>query len=175
MKKSAAATGATAAAFSGVASAARASDTTPTGPPAGAAPGSTAHDGHVHGPVPGQEPTSDAVSLVESKAMDTRFCLNCKQTGHSLVRCGVTARDYKQLPCALCYGQHWERSCWGPVGMRAAWTVKRDNFFYRADNASRHQRDGGNRGQPGQQQGSGSNGGNTGGDGAGAAPPAGGN
>eukprot|EP00961_Rhodomonas_salina_P299917 3939334-Rhodomonas_salina.1 len=52
----------------------------PTGVPA---------DCHVHGPIAGQEPTSDAVSLVESKAMDTRFCLNCKQHGHALVRCGV--------------------------------------------------------------------------------------
>eukprot|EP00961_Rhodomonas_salina_P004809 65399-Rhodomonas_salina.1 len=85
-------------------------------------------------------------------------------------------RDFKLLPCALCYGQHWERSCWGPAGMRTAWTVKRDNFFYSADNTSRNQRDGSGRGHGGQAQAGGGGGSSANGDsGAPAASAGGGN
>eukprot|EP00961_Rhodomonas_salina_P246537 3331178-Rhodomonas_salina.1 len=71
--------------------------------------------------------------------MDTRSCLNCAQAGHSLIRCPTLARDFVLLPCALCCGQHWERSCWGPRSMRGQWAVKRENFFKRADHAVRNQ------------------------------------
>eukprot|EP00961_Rhodomonas_salina_P085739 1151542-Rhodomonas_salina.1 len=100
MKKSAAALATPVAQTPSAANGSRFNDQTSAAPPSGAALGSVAPDGHVHGPVPGQEPTADAVSLVEGKAMDTRHCLNCKQSGHALVRCGVATRDYKLLPCA---------------------------------------------------------------------------
>eukprot|EP00961_Rhodomonas_salina_P166665 2246061-Rhodomonas_salina.1 len=48
----------------------------------GPAAGQDAPDWHVHGPHPGQEPSREAVALVESKAMDTCSCLNCAQAGH---------------------------------------------------------------------------------------------
>eukprot|EP00961_Rhodomonas_salina_P028995 391117-Rhodomonas_salina.1 len=138
-------------------------------------PGSSATDGHVHGPEPGHEPTPDAVALVENKAMDSRTCLNCKQSGHALVCCVAPTRDFLQLPCALCYGLHWERLCLGPVGMRSAWTVKRNNFFYQADNAYRNQRDSVPLGHSRQPQGGGGTGGGGRWDAAPAPRPSGGN
>lgn len=111
------------------------------GTSSGAATGPTpaGGDGHLHGPVPGQEPSAEAVQLVEMRAMDSACCLNCKQAGHCLLRCPVTTRDFLQLPCAMCYGAHWESGCWGPAHARSLWGIRRTHIFRRADNAVKNQ------------------------------------
>lgn len=105
------------------------------GPAAQLTGGVLAEDGHIHGPPPGMEPSNAVVQLVEAKAMDCNPCLNCRQVGHCLQRCTTLVRNFVQLPCAVCYGHHWESGCQGPAPIRQLWTLKRQQFFKRADHA----------------------------------------
>eukprot|EP00961_Rhodomonas_salina_P065198 877147-Rhodomonas_salina.1 len=110
--------------------------------------GANVEDSHVHGPPPGLEPSDAVVQLVEAKAMDCNPCLNCRQVGHCLPRCTTLTRNFVQLPCSVCYGHHWESGCLGPASIRQLWTLKRQQFFKRADHAIKNflNRDGGRSG-----------------------------